>query len=361
MDGSVKLISLLRKCFLNDKISMYYHGSFDDTFTHKLISIADYDIGKQAKRRVAFLMSESFQNIVRHGDDQISKGNASLFGIRGIEHFMHIFSSNLVNTQDKSFLENRLNFINNQNPEQLKELYTRVLDEGILGKKGGAGLGLIEIARKSTSPIQIEFKKLAGDLFTFNMQIDLLIDEQSKQAAEDSLSIQENIALYDIVLEHNIIFLYKGDFGDEIITPMLNILQDNTTSKRNDSAGFKIYHTAVELMQNVSKHTAIRENKKEGIFALNKTKKGYYLCTGNYIDNNGDKLIAFVNTLNSMSKADLDILYRSELKTSTLHSDSNAGVGLIDLRRSLMTSYDIKIGNDKNGNYLIIGIEVPFL
>lgn len=358
MGESIKLISLLRKCFVNDKVSMYYHGSFDDTFTHKLIALADYDIGKQAKKRVAFLMSESFQNIVRHGDDQMGNGNTSLFGVRGIEHFFHIFSSNLVNENDKSFLEDKLNFINGQDSGQLKDMYTKILNEGTLSDKGGAGLGLIEIARKSSSPIQTEFKKVMDDIFAFSMQIDFNIYDQAKES-DESLDIQENIALYDLVLEHNIIFLYNGDFSEEVISPMLNLLQDNT-GNRSDSVGYRIYHAAVELMQNVTRHVSVKEAKKDGIFALNKSKNGYYLCTGNYFDNDKKEIESYLNNINTMSKIELDMLYRSQLKASVKNSGNSAGVGLIDLRRSLMTYIEFKIGNDKLGNYLIIGIEIPF-
>lgn len=356
MGESIKLISLLRKCFVDDKISMYYHGNFDDTFTHQLISLADYDIGKQAKKRVAFLMSESFQNIVRHGDDQIGEGNASLFGIRGNEHYFHIFSSNLVNESNKIFLEDKLNFINGKDSDELKEIYTKILSEGTLSEKSGAGLGLVEMARKSGSPIQTDFKKVSNDLFAFNMQIDYLIDDYAKES-KDSLDIQENIALYDVILEHNIIFLYNGDFSEEVISPMLNLLQDNTITQ-NDSAGFKIYHAAVELVQNVFRHVELKENKKEGIFSLNKTANGFYLCAGNFINTKGEEIIDFVNKLNAMNKLELDALYRTQLKASILNTGNSAGVGLIDLRRSLMTPIDIKIGDDTFGNYLIIGIEI---
>ncbi len=92
----LKLIGLLRKCFVEDRICMFYRGNFDDTFTDKLISLADYEVEKKAKKRISFLISESFQNIIRHGIDQLSDRNGNLFGIRAVSPFLDIFSSNLI-------------------------------------------------------------------------------------------------------------------------------------------------------------------------------------------------------------------------------------------------------------------------
>lgn len=359
MVKGLQLISLLRKCFLEDRICMFYRGNFDDTFTDKLISLADYDVEKKAKKRISFLISESFQNIVRHGNDELSSKHDSLFGIRAVAPFLDIFSSNHVNHKDKSFLEEKLNLINTLDKGQLKAYYTKVLEEGTLSKKGGAGLGLIEMAKKSQKPIQVEFKKLENDIFAFNMQIDLIVDDLANAELLNSpMPIEENTAMYDLMVDNNMIFFYKGDFSDETISPMLNILEGNT-NYQSDSTGYKIYHAAVELMQNVARHSS-SSNSKEGVFAINQADNGCYLCTGNYITNQGNELEAYIKRLNSMNKDELNTLYRQQLKAGVKLASNNAGVGLIDLRRSFMTPLDVKIVEDKSGHYLTIGIEIPF-
>lgn len=354
MEKPVKLITLLQKSLANDKICMYYHGRFNDTFTDKLISIADYDTAKQTKKRIAYLMTESFQNIIRHGETTINNDKEGVFGIRGIEPFLHIFSSNMVNSKNKPDLEEKLYAINHLNKDELRAYYLEILEEGEFNEKGGGGLGLIEMAKKSERPLQVEFKKLAEDIFAFNMQIDLKVDEIKENEAPSPISIKENLRVNDILLQHNIIFLYKGDFNDEVITPMLTILENNTTQSKN-SIGYKIYHTAVELMQNVARHMSSNIEKREGIFVLLKSPNGFYISTGNYINDDGKDISQSISKINSLNKTQLDELYRSELKKSVTNGKSNAGVGLIDVRRNLMTPIDVNV----NDNYLVIGIEVP--
>ncbi len=359
MAKNLQLIGLLRKCFSVDKICMFYRGNFDDIFTDKLITLADHDFEKKAKKRISFLMSESFQNIIRHGDNELGNKKDSLFGVRAISPFSHIFSSNPISEKDKLFLEERLNVINKLNKEQLKMLYTKVLEDGALSNKGGAGLGLIEMAKKSQKPIQTDFKEFEDHTYAFSMQIDLIVNDQADaELLENPIGIEENTAMYDLMVSNDIIFLYKGDFSDETISPMLNILEGNTTDMTN-LLGYKIYHSAVELMQNVIRHSSI-DHHKEGIFAVNKTEDGYFLCTGNYVSKQEKKLEEHIAKLNSMNKDDLGALYRKQLKASTESPGNNAGVGLIDLRRSFMTPLELKMTEDKNGNYLTIGIEIPF-
>jgi len=337
---------------------MYYHGDFDDTFTEKLISLAEYDVTKKAKKRMAFLMSESFQNIVRHGAGALENEMTSLFGIRGIDPYLHIFSSNLVKNDAKLFLEEKLSIINTLDKDQIKEYYVKALNEGTFSQKGGAGLGLIEMARKSERPIQTDYKKVTKDIFAFNMQIDLLVDYSTdSELLDEPMDIQENTALHDLILENEIVFLYKGDFSNDIISPMLNILGQNTKDK-DSTAEFKAYHTAVELMQNVSRHGLKEKDKCEGIFSLNRTNDGFYLCSGNRIDNSGEDLERYFTKLNGLGKEELNEFYKNGLKNSIKVSGDFAGVGLIDLRRTLMEPLDIKIGEDSISKYLMIGIKI---
>ena len=92
---------------------------------------------------------------------------------------------------------------------------------------------------------------------------------------------------------------------------------------------------------------------------MNKTHDGYYLCTGNRIDNAGEELQEYIEVLNGLGKEALDERYRQGLKRSVKLVGDFAGVGLIDLRRTLMSPLDIKVGKDSISNYLIIGINIP--
>ncbi len=358
MRDYIVLVNQLREYLHKDKICLYYHGLFDDMFTDKLILLIDQDVEKKAKKRTALLISESFQNIVRHGDNELGGKNSSLFGIRGIAQFIHIFSFNLVDTDTRSLLETRLKEINSLNKEQIKAYYTETLQKGEMSEKGGAGLGLIEMARKSERPIQKEFKERDKNIHAFYMQVDLMTQEAlENENTCDPLPIQQNEVLHQLITDYDIIFLFKGDFSSEIMNPMFHIMKENTTDGGKNT-GYKIFHPAVELMQNVARHGCETEGRNEGIFSMNKTSKGYYLCTGNYTDGNVQQLREQVNRLNSLNKEELDNLYREVLKENAKNENNNAGVGLIDLKRKNNNPIQLSCLSDSSGNYVIIGVEI---
>ena len=360
MSEHINLIHILRKYFFEDRICMFYNGAFDDFFTDKLISLADYDISKKAKRRMAFLMSESFQNIVRHSDEQPGGSLKRLFGIRGIDPYLHIFSSNLVNSNDKEYLEKTLDHINQLDKEKIKEYYTKVLNEGMISEKGGAGLGLIEMAKRSERPVQVDFKAQDDGIYAFNLQVDLPVDQQeAEEKPIEPLSIVDNTVLYDLILFKKIIFIFKGDFSDNIIPPLLNILENNIGDKKNTDL-FKIYHIAVELIQNVSRHGKKINEKNSGAFYIKKLDKGFYVGTGNYIDKDSSHIYEHIENINSLNKAELDEIYRDTLKKSVKTKIKNAGVGLIDMRRTLRHTIELKQSKDKIGNYIMIGVKITF-
>jgi hypothetical protein len=361
MENQIEVINSLRKSFSRDKMAMIYHGVFDDSFTEQLISLAEGDVEKKAKKRMALLISESFQNVIRHGDSDRKDDDSSLFCIRGIDQFIHIFSSNSVDLKTKLFLENKLNHINTLDKDQLKEVYKNALESGEISEKGGAGLGLIEMARKSEMPIQKRFNLQNENLFDFQMQIDLVVnDGEEISTITAPNSIDENESIHKHILENEVIFLYKGDFNSDIVTSIMNIMKDNA-GYSGKPTGFRLFHAGVELMQNIVRYGKEFEGKRDGLFTLNKMGNGYYLCSGNYVTEDTQALELFITEINKKDKAELDQIYRTGLKQSVLNDSSAAGIGLIDLRRTMLTNIDIHTISETEGTYLLIGIEIPFV
>jgi hypothetical protein len=69
-------------------------------------------------------------------------------------------------------LSEKIDGLNGMDAMYLKKAYEQTLREGSFSDKGGAGLGLIEIARKSSDKLYYNFEYM-GDgkfFFTFNVK-----------------------------------------------------------------------------------------------------------------------------------------------------------------------------------------------
>lgn len=78
----------------------------------------------------------------------------------------YIFSGNMVQNEDTDRLEKVINELHGLDKQQLKKLYKQKLKQEINPERKSAGLGLVEIARKSTSPLEFSIEEM-DELFSF--------------------------------------------------------------------------------------------------------------------------------------------------------------------------------------------------
>jgi anti-sigma regulatory factor (Ser/Thr protein kinase) len=357
MDSALGTIKLLRGFFEEDNVSLYYNGVFTDEFTTSLIDMAEKDLGKSIRKRTAFMMAESFQNIVRHGNEEDPEHSHSLFGASGRHPYLSIYSSNLVNGSVKSKLEHNLRDLNNLDQAMITQRYRQILEIGELSEKGGAGLGLIEMARKSKQPLQSGFRTVNQDAFVFNMQVDLVADKEVDLTQFDGPpNVSHNAQIGELMIGNEVLFTFQGEFNDELLIPLIHLFEGN--AEVNTKAMYTVYTTAVELMQNVARHAVKSDDERRGIIVFSRTAKGYYVATGNFMKDDNGKLEGQIKRLNSLSVEALNKLYRSTLIESAAENGSNAGVGLIDISRMIPGAIDIEVTQEPEGLYATIGIEI---
>jgi hypothetical protein len=122
----------------------------------------------------------------------------------------------------------------------------------------------------------------------------------------------------------------------------------------------KIYHFLVEILQNISKHSYILNNDREGIFLIGFKNGEFHIGTGNYIENK--KIPNFkgqLDQVNSLNNDELNDLYRKYLREGRDTESGSAGLGLIDLARETedKISYSFTPVTD---NYSFFSLTVKF-
>ena len=316
-------------------LAFWYKGIFDDSITNNIIELGNFDISEKglglAKKRVSYLMAELFQNIVRHG---LRTGKGELEGTFGVTNSLggfHIFSSNSIEERKAELLRSKLEKVNSMTAEQLAEIYREILFAGVLSEKGGAGLGLIDMVRKSEQPIQYEFRKVKGRT-EFAMQVDMNVamgDGPVHQNIKDTIDFSEHLS------RKGTFILFKGNFEEDSTAHVLNVLLRNTDLVKGATGKDKlIFHASVELLQNISRHALVQNGMKEGVFELARMGNRFRVTTQNIlVKRDKDRLDGFLEMINRKSREELDIWYKRKLKESVRFNTDSAGVGLIDLGR----------------------------
>lgn len=331
--------------FEKDYWALVYQGSFSDKITEVIVKLNERNVANdkeedpvnyRTKNKVSYILVECFQNLIRHGNihDQILKGSAKpgIFLTRNSIDQFYITSANIISNDKVADLKEKLLHINSLDAESLKELYLTVLSEESFSEKGGAGLGLIEMARKSGKNLEYDFEYINSEYSFFYLRV--LLDKQ-KREQQKCLPVDSVRNFHINMLEKSILFLYKGDFSQKSIMPLIHMLEGNVGNSRlrNDR---RLYLVLIEIFQNITKHGSrnLTNNLKDGIFIIKLRNKGYEIIAGNVVSKNERKeLENRLETINSLGEEGLSNQYRRILREGKVSKKGGAGLGLIDIAR----------------------------
>ena len=123
------------------------------------------------KKKVYNILVECLQNLYHHIDEDDKKTaqneKSALFMIRKNEEGEYsIMTGNYMAVENMDLMKSRLDTINSMDKEELKVYYKEVLNNGEMSAKGGGGLGMIDIARKSGKKLEYDFADV-DDKFSF--------------------------------------------------------------------------------------------------------------------------------------------------------------------------------------------------
>ena len=129
----------------------------------------------KVKKKVYNVLVECLQNLYHHMDEvdmtTSDKTRSAIFMIGRLDGKYTIISGNYIRKENVPGLDTRLQEINTMTQEQLKEYYKKVLANGEMSAKGGGGLGMIDIARKTGEKLNYTFMPIDDKYSFFSLNI----------------------------------------------------------------------------------------------------------------------------------------------------------------------------------------------
>ncbi|WP_291720419.1 SiaB family protein kinase [Bernardetia sp.] len=194
----MKYIYDLHKVMLKQNLLLVYEGEFSQEITKAVLAMAERNMDsfgeqRKVKTKVFNVMVELLQNIFKHSQsyqEEIYGKNNAIFSLAKTDDYYFVLSGNPLFTNEVGDLEHRLTEINKLDAAGLKEEYKRIIKskKGVgkegLSEKGGAGLGFIDMARKSGNQIRFDFEKINDELsfFSLRMTIDRNLESKGKSS-----------------------------------------------------------------------------------------------------------------------------------------------------------------------------------
>ncbi len=360
---TTKTIYDFYKLLENDNISFSYRGGFTNNVLTTATQLFKENIGEEhskLKNKLSFLMIESFQNISRYSEQEgtdILEDTSEFFMTRNVGDTFYIISANLIDNDKIPTVKEKLERVNTLDKSELNKLYREVLTNKQISEKGGAGLGFIEMVRKTKGKLPFDFVKVDEKQSMFFMQIEL--KNPKVDDGLEPLPLSDAKFVQEIVADENILMMHKGDFSKEAVGPMLRMVEENMQNV-SLKVHKKIFHFLVEILQNISKHAYPINNKREGIFQIGFDDNKFHIGTGNFIAK--DEVANLKNQIemvNSKTKEELNELYRKYLREGKSTKTGSAGLGLIDLARETTDKINFEF-IEINNNYSFFSLTVNF-
>lgn len=150
----------------SNEVNLAYEGEITHQITKAFTSLTENNMAyasdpNSVQKKVFHVMVECLQNISKHAENPEGSGRKNegrgLFLVSKGEEVYHVTTGNLITNDKVEPLKEILEKINSQDKVGLKKIYKEQIREGRLSEKEGAGLGFIDIARKTGNKLIYKF------------------------------------------------------------------------------------------------------------------------------------------------------------------------------------------------------------
>ncbi len=178
----IERIDALKEQFSNESIMFCYVGSMSHIIMEQMGSVikqkmAQAELTMSVSQKVFGTFIEQVQNIGNYSAEKISDGDnikeigAGIVVVGKENDNFYIAGGNLIKASSKEDLRNRIDTINQLDRKEKKDYFKQKLNESKAREDSGGGVGLIDMARKASEPIQYLIKDVDDEYSFFSLKV----------------------------------------------------------------------------------------------------------------------------------------------------------------------------------------------
>jgi hypothetical protein len=135
---------------------------FDQDIIKSMVTMAEKkliqdNVDEGLRKKLFNIMVEGLQNICKHQFKTESQDYNPFLMVGEGDGCYNMSTGNLIAKEKIAIVENKLDEINKLNKDELKEFYKQARLKSVISDVGGAGLGFIDMARKSGNKLDYKF------------------------------------------------------------------------------------------------------------------------------------------------------------------------------------------------------------
>lgn len=339
----MELTRTIRDKMMNEHLMFVYRGVVTSENSVPLLMLLEKEMensefGFVGRKRLFMFVLESLQNVSRHNRNSAHAGMSMVIYSKTGSGYT-VTTGNVLPNSGIDDLKRRLEEINSLENKEVRNVYRQMLSSAEFSSKGGAGLGLIEMAKKTGNKLDFDFVPVNEDhsYFVLSKTVDAggLGTHQPNEYAFHGKFVMQ---LERIMAENNLYLIWSGhispDVGKEVISfTETRLSEDEIASNLRK----RVFSILVEILENVAKYSPGREQEEKygmPIAMLRLDGKIYSLTTGNLIPNDRvEHLKTKLDDINKYDKMGLKEAFRKSLSDQAADSGSTGNMGLLDMAR----------------------------
>lgn len=366
----MNLTNTIQDTIRKEGLMFVFRGEVSEKNSLPLLSLLENDMKEDSfnmvgRKRLFMYVLESLQNIVKHSGN-MDHPVMPLVSYSKTDGGYTITTGNLIPDTQSELLAYKLAKVNSLNAAEIKVLYKQILKTPGFSRKGGAGLGLLEMALKTGNKLDYDFIPIGGGLsyFVLSKTVDSTGMGISKGQASERFSGLPVFGLERMLAENNVHMMWSGHMNSGIGEEVLSITEARLTDEDVDTRlRKKVFNVLVEILENVSKYNPGKEAEQKfgmPLAMVRYTKGEFIVTTGNLVPvTMTDALKQKIDDINSFNPDELKTLFFASLSAQTIESDSTGNMGLISMARKSGSKLEYlfrKVNDDYS--YFILSVRV---
>lgn len=338
------LTKRLRNKLANEHLMFAYRGQVTSDNSVLLLTLLERemefsDFSLQGRKRLFMFVLENLQNITRHSSTPVHEMTSMVLYSKTEDGYT-VITGNTIRKEDVKGLKGNLEKINSLDTDQIREVYRTMLQDSNIGHKGGAGLGLIEMARKTGNRLDYDFIPIDDEYFYFILS--KTVDAGGKGVHSPGATISFNgrraMLLERMMKSNKIDFIWAGPLTHDIGKELLSFSETTMhEAELEHNLHKRVFAALIELLQNVAQHSpGFRAERQFGIpvAMIRNTGKSYIITSGNLIRSRDiDHLKQKLDMVNRYDEEGLKLLLRTALMGQDMKEASTGYMGLLEMAR----------------------------
>jgi hypothetical protein len=297
------------------------------------------DFSLQGRKRLFMFVLENLQNITRHSSTPVHEMTSMVLYSKTEDGYT-VITGNTIRKEDVNGLRGNLEKINSLDPDQIREVYRTMLQDSNIGHKGGAGLGLIEMARKTGNRLDFDFIPIDEDYFYFILSKTVDAGGLGVHTPDTTITFNGRRAmqLERMMKSNKIDFIWAGPLTHDIGKELLSFSETTMhEAELEHNLHKRVFAALIELLQNVAQHSpGFRAERQFGIpvAMIRNTGKSYVITSGNLIRTRDiEHLKQKLDMVNRYDEEGLKLLLRTALLGQDMKEASTGYMGLLEMAR----------------------------